>query len=232
MVKKTAARDATVATSTNRSHGSRAVPGRVPRGSRPANDHDAMLSPITRFILDKLDRGVLLLDAKGAVLDANSHGHKAMATCNGISVRNGRLTFPDPDVDARFVRMLAPTRNGAPGKPLAASLKRPGACGCRVVVAHANSHGQRRGVRYVALIYAQGSRGLSGGVLAELYGLTRAQAAVARKLYAGCTVEETAAQLKLSLNTVRTHLKQIFSKCEVQSQAELHHLLATGPQVL
>ncbi len=232
MIKKTAARDATVATSTSRSHGSRVVPGRVPRGFHPASEREAVLSPITRLILDKLDRGVLLLDTSGAVLDANSHGQKALATCNGIAVHNGRLTFPDPDVDARFVRMLALTRNGASGKPLAASLKRPGACGCRVVVAQANPPGQRRGVRYVALIYAKGSRGLSGDVLAELYGLTRAQAAVARKLYAGCTVEETAAQLRLSLNTVRTHLKQIFSKCEVQSQAELLHLLATGPQVL
>ncbi|MBK7904175.1 MAG: hypothetical protein IPJ97_15460 [Proteobacteria bacterium] len=39
-----------------------------------------------------------------------------------------------------------------------------------------------------------------------------------------------AARLGLSLNTVRTHLKQIFSKCEVQSQAELMLTLALGPQ--
>ena len=69
-------------------------------------------------------------------------------------------------------------------------------------------------------------------MLIELYGLTPAQADVARTLYAGFSVEETAARLQLSLNTVRTHLKHIFSKCDVQSQAELLHTLATGPRSL
>jgi DNA-binding CsgD family transcriptional regulator len=31
---------------------------------------------------------------------------------------------------------------------------------------------------------------------------------------------------------VRSHLKQIFTKCEVKSQAELMHLLAQGPSSL
>jgi len=55
---------------------------------------------------------------------------------------------------------------------------------------------------------------------------------VARSLFAGRSVEETAKELDLSLNTVRTHLKQIFTKCEVNSQAELLHLLAMGPHDL
>jgi len=38
--------------------------------------------------------------------------------------------------------------------------------------------------------------------------------------------------LDLSRNAVRTHLKQIFSRCEVRSRRELLHLLATGPQDL
>ena len=59
-----------------------------------------------------------------------------------------------------------------------------------------------------------------------------AQADVARSLFAGHSVEETARLLGLSPNTVRTHLKQVFTKCEVNSQAELMHLLALGPQDL
>lgn len=35
-----------------------------------------------------------------------------------------------------------------------------------------------------------------------------------------------------SSTRARTHLKQIFSRCEVRSQRELLHLLATGPQDL
>ncbi|MEY2920378.1 MAG: hypothetical protein RL261_1683, partial [Pseudomonadota bacterium] len=86
-------------------------------------------------------------------------------------------------------------------------------------------------VAFLALIYAPTEqRDITNEVLLEIYGLTRAQADVARQLYAGLSVEETAARLRLSLNTVRTHLKQIFSKCEVQSQAELLDALALVPQ--
>ncbi len=91
--------------------------------------------------------------------------------------------------------------------------------------------GEAQDVAFLALIYAPAEqRDITTEVLLEIYGLTRAQADVARQLYAGLSVEETAARLQLSLNTVRTHLKQIFSKCEVQSQAELLHALALGPQ--
>ncbi len=91
--------------------------------------------------------------------------------------------------------------------------------------------GEAHTAGFLALIYAPAERrDITPEVLLEIYGLTRAQADVARQLYAGLSVEETAARLGLSLNTVRTHLKQIFSKCEVQSQAELMHTLALGPQ--
>jgi len=122
--------------------GSRAVPGKVSRGSFHFMQADGF-SGLGRIILDKLDRGVILIDARGRVVDANT---------------------------------LA--------------------------------------------------------VLRDLYGLTPAQARVARSLFADRSVEATAAALDLSLNTVRTHLKQIFTRCEVPSQAELLHLLAQGPQRL
>jgi DNA-binding CsgD family transcriptional regulator len=117
---------------------------------------------------------------------------------------------------------------------VAASVKRAGSATCRVLVAPLlleDAHAAK--AAYIAVIYAPSEqRTITAEVLLEIYGLTRAQADVARRLYAGLSVEETATELKLSLNTVRTHLKQIFSKCEVQSQAELLHALALGPQSL
>lgn len=208
------------------------MPGRVPRGSLPLGDAGAGFSPLSRFILDKLDRGVVLLDAEGAVVDANSAAQKVLGGRHGIVVRNGRLTFADAQFDERFVRLLGHSRAPA-RRSIAALLRRADGVFCRIVVAHANSHGAQRGVRYVALLYpSDGMQAITTEVLTELYGLTRAQADVARMLYAGYSVEETAEQLQLSLNTVRTHLKQIFSRCDVQSQRELLQMLATGPQTL
>ncbi|MGI9246521.1 MAG: helix-turn-helix transcriptional regulator [Steroidobacteraceae bacterium] len=208
------------------------MPGRAPR--RSLHNGDA-LSPLSRFILDRLGRAVVLLDAEGAVVDANACAHKVLAGGHGIAARNGRLTFADAQFDGRFLRMLAhPPARTAGLRSIAASLRpADGGDPCRVVVTQAHDHGSERGVRYIVLLYtADGGRGIALDVLAELYGLTRAQADVARSLYEGYSVEETAEQLQLSPNTVRTHLKQIFTKCDVQSQRELLHTLATGPQVL
>jgi DNA-binding CsgD family transcriptional regulator len=210
----------------------RALSGRAPRDPSRRGGRLSRLSPLGIFILEKLDRGVLLLDADGAVVDSNGLAQKTLGGEHGMVVRNGRLAFCDPRVDERFTRMLAPGRGG-PVRAMAVSLKCKAGLPCRVVIATTTPQVARGGVKFVALIYTNdGARSISTELLTELYGLTRAQANVARRLYAGCSVEETATQLKLSLNTVRTHLKQIFSKCDVQSQAELLHTLATGPQML
>jgi DNA-binding CsgD family transcriptional regulator len=75
-------------------------------------------------------------------------------------------------------------------------------------------------------------RVISRDVLCALYGLTCAEANVAVNLFAGLSVDQTADALELSVNTVRTHLKHIFTKCDVHSQGELLHLLDQGPRSL
>jgi DNA-binding CsgD family transcriptional regulator len=203
----------------------------VPRGS--FHLQGGALTALHRYVFDRLGRGVALLDAAGTVVDASALAQKAFTGGPGISLRNGRLAFADAELDARFARLLGSGRGGGDGKSLAAAVRNNGAMPCRLVVVPTSAQVARQGVKFVALVYAsEGSRSISPDLLVDLYGLTRAQANVARRLYAGSSVEETAAQLKLSPNTVRTHLKQIFSKCEVQSQAELLLLLATGPQSL
>jgi DNA-binding CsgD family transcriptional regulator len=221
------------------------MPGKVPRGSLHPSPATTGLTPLARAILDKLDRGVVLLDIDGRVVDANAIARCVLAKGNGMMVRNERLSFADGDIDSRFDQLLK-SNGKADGKPagktvakpngmarvIAATIKRPGATSCRVLVTPVTApDGDAQAVVFLALIYAPAERrDITTEVLVEIYGLTRAQADVARQLYSGLSVEETATELQLSLNTVRTHLKQIFSKCEVQSQAELLHTLALGPQ--
>ena len=210
------------------------MPGKVSRGSLPRWTSPGF-SPFARSILEKIDRGVVLLDALGRVVDANSIARQVLTHGNGLLLRNGRFTFADAAIEGRFEQLLksAGKVNGAP-RVVAASVKRPGAATCRVLVSPIMvEDGQAHSAAFIVVIFAPAEqRAITHEVLLEIYGLTRAQADVARQLYAGLSVEETAAELKLSLNTVRTHLKQIFSKCSVQSQAELLHTLALGPQSL
>jgi len=215
-------------------HGGRTVPGKVSRG--PFHFVQAGgFSGLGRIILDKLDRGVVLLDARGRVLDANSLAVRVLEAGDGMALRSGRFVFADAALDARLSRMIAQCGGSAAGgiATIAARVSRSGGASYRVVVTPVPRDADERDVAFVALIYAPDEqREISTDVLRELYGLTPAQAQVARSLFSGRSVEESAAALNLSLNTVRTHLKQIFTRCEVQSQAELLHLLAQGPQHL
>jgi DNA-binding CsgD family transcriptional regulator len=230
-----------ITVSPGQAYGGRAVPGKVPRGSFRPRRGEGVFSPLGRLILDKLDRGVMLLDAEGAVMDANTLAEKVLVMQHGLLVRNGRLAFVDAELDGRFARMIGHPERGVPRSIAARGLQRSlagrvrpsGAGSFRVLVTAIGPQALAREAAYLVVLYAPGEqRVISREVLLELYGLTRAQADVARRLYAGYSVEETAAELELSLNTVRTHLKHIFSKCEVQSQAELLHTFALGPQSL
>lgn len=209
------------------------MPGKVPRGSLPPASASTGFTPLARAILDKLDRGVILLDSDGRVVDSNAIAQCVLTNGNGLMVRNDRFSFADGDIDSRFEQLLkSGGKSNGKTRVIAATVKRPGATSCRVLVTPVTApDGEAPNVAFLALIYAPTEqRDITTEVLLEIYGLTRAQADVARQLYSGLSVEETAAKLRLSLNTVRTHLKQIFSRCEVQSQAELLHALALGPQ--
>jgi DNA-binding CsgD family transcriptional regulator len=60
--------------------------------------------------------------------------------------------------------------------------------------------------------------------------LTAAEAEVAFHLHAGSPLAVVAAQLSISVATVRSHLKRVFMKCNVNSQAKLVRLLSIGPR--
>jgi len=228
-----------IAASAGEARGTGKPAGRPARGKaarRAASPRLAgAFSSLGRLILDGLDQGVILLDHSGRVLDANRPARGVLDGGDGLSVRNGRLKSGDADFEVRLGRLLGQVRTGAAhaAQPIAARFRRPRAQSYFVVVRPVPPDTNQRNVAASLFIYAtDGRREISADLLRELYGLTRAQAAVARRLFAGRSVEQTAAALRLSPNTVRTHLKQIFTKCEVQSQAELMHLLTQGPRSL
>jgi DNA-binding CsgD family transcriptional regulator/PAS domain-containing protein len=61
--------------------------------------------------------------------------------------------------------------------------------------------------------------------LQRSFALTRAEARFASALMGGKSVEEAAAELRITIHTARTHLKRILSKTGTRRQGELIHLL-------
>ena len=65
--------------------------------------------------------------------------------------------------------------------------------------------------------------------ICQLYGLSRAEARVVALLASGYRLDLVAETLGVTYDTVRKHLKQVFSKTGTDRQAELVRLMVTGP---
>lgn len=66
--------------------------------------------------------------------------------------------------------------------------------------------------------------------LCELYGMTSAQAKVTREFTRGATYKMVAENLRISEETVRTHIKEVYRKTHVNRQADLVHLILSISQ--
>jgi DNA-binding CsgD family transcriptional regulator len=62
-------------------------------------------------------------------------------------------------------------------------------------------------------------------LLQRVYGLTPAEARAALALCDGGSLEAVAAQLNVTLNTLKTHLKSIYTKTSAENRAALTKLM-------
>lgn len=73
---------------------------------------------------------------------------------------------------------------------------------------------------------------ISPEILSILYGLTRAEARLAKELAMGKTLDDISDTYRLSKHTLRAQLKTTFSKTGLSRQAELIRLVIGGPAAL
>jgi len=178
--------------------------------------------------LDKLSRGVFLLDADGAVVFANRAAEAMVGRNDGLSLRRGRLQFRCENSQAALESFLANADDVSESLLLCtrgASRSVP----YRVLVSPLE-----HGAGYSVFVYEPngGQKPLPVSVLKRLYRLTTAEANLANELFAGKALAEAARARGVSINTAKYTLKSIFSKCEVRSRAELLLLLSLGPRTL
>ncbi len=86
--------------------------------------------------------------------------------------------------------------------------------------------GVRRGMALVSIRGGQAGHNPAACAFARQYELTAAQAKVSALVFGGKSLSTIATSLKVSENTVRSHLKQIFQKTSTHGQMDLVHLHA------
>lgn len=201
--------------------------------SRIATEREAALA-----VLDQIPIGMIIVDHAGTVLESNRFANEILSHDDGLSVEHTGLKAHSRDTTVALHEMIARAVAGE-GYATAAeadtlSLERPSgrpnlaATVCRLPLA-SRFLGSRRRAAAIYLTDPETRLDLDIEKLRQLYKLTPAEARLAALLAQGFRLEDAATELGVSLNTVRTHLKRIFSKTETDRQADLVRLVLSGP---
>ena len=197
-----------------------------------AGRHEALLS------FERAHQAMVVLDRSGYRLYSNDSANRILTSAAGISIRHGRFMFDSVTVQGEFERLvrLALTAQGAeigsvPGEVLVPRPAGGPPYGLSVLPVYRSSDRALLpdGAGCMVLIHdLAGLSPLPQRRLASAYGLTTAELRICESLYRTGSVETTAANLCLARNTVRSHLKSIYTKVGVGSQGQLMLRLANS----
>lgn len=164
----------------------------------------------------------LILDGKGNVIRVNAAGEALLALSDGLTVVKGRLlaaTSRDRDrLDAEIAGALGISAPNASAGDFLLISRPSGLPAFAVSVVPLK---QRAGRERVILTIAPTVPRLSPLGLQKAFGFTRSEALVAAALGEGRSPEEIADDRAVSLHTVRTQIKSLFQRLDVNSQSEL-----------
>ena len=213
-----------------------------PRAAPPALAPVPALPPVARpeleFVLDRITDGMIVIDHRARVLHANRPARELLDRVRDATSASGELSFTHRLTQFAFERALA---QSGPRDCEDADVSRQflvrDSTGSTVARASVEPLQRRRSgqaivsTHLVSLHRQPEVAEVSAGSLSALYGLTTSEARVAAAAIAARSIDDLASRLELSRNTVKTHLKSVFRKCEVCSFAQLAALVATGPRL-
>lgn len=190
--------------------------------------------------LDAMSFGVVLLSQDGSFLHWNE-------TARAISSRTGVLSTgascallcTTPGLTTRLATTVRQSVDAAHGQGGFAGsvLRLPGLHGetVQLFVAPAPASSDRFGTGVGAVLFMKESTGAAVDLAASLrsiYQLTAAEAALAEALIEGKSLKVFADERGVTLNTVKSQLKQVTMKVGVKRQVDVVREILTGPAVL
>ena len=188
----------------------------------------------TQAVLDQMPLGVILLDHDTRVVCLNSYARDIVAARAVLEIRDGALrACATAEQDTLQASLRSASEGASEDDDSALIVLGGGGTGPRIAAMVTGGNPAKAftgdALVTVTLFDFAHRRTLSGTVLRQIYGLTRAEVNLVQTLVGGCSLEDGARELGIALNTARTHLKHIFHKTGAKRQSELIHQIETGP---
>jgi DNA-binding CsgD family transcriptional regulator/PAS domain-containing protein len=191
-------------------------------------------------VFQRLPLGVILLDELRGVTLVNEAAAEITNTSDGLLLTRHGLAASVAAEGATLRALILAAVATTNGKGLhaggAMSLSRPSGkrpLSLLVTPLRSSNTYAPRGRAGAALFVTDPERSQPSDVesLRHLHGLTRAEARIAMLLTSGLSFADVIEMLGITANTGRGHLKNIFSKTETRTQAQLVRLLLSIPVV-
>lgn len=183
--------------------------------------------------------GVAIIRADGGVLFANAAANAAINNGDILFLRNGPLALGQPGRSGRFrellTRLAAMIRDDKLVTSWALAVPRPAHRPLSLLVWPLPKAAAADSSEPVAIVFIgdpEHASEIDLTRLRDLYGLSRKEARVAALLAQGHTLDEMAQILGVVYETVRKHVKNIFSKTDTHRQADLVRMLVSGPAIV
>lgn len=176
-------------------------------------------------LLDCLAEPVFLVDADRKVLYRNSAAQRVVGAKAGVQLRSGRLCFAMVKHDEKLIALLEGWRDGESGECRGFTVARNKLTRDWLVIVRPLVSERKGRVFLLQLIARLRPREVPVLALRDLFGLSDREIDVVAALLASNSPRAVARRMTVGRETVRTHLKRIFRKCNVHSQTELLSLI-------
>lgn len=177
--------------------------------------------------------GVIVVDAQGRVIDANTTGERLLQSGDGFTIDKGKISARRSFETAKLYALIANAVGSSELQPSAGCMQIVrGTDYARYIVRVApNSSVQGGNDLSQAFIFVSSPRynDVSIEELSQLFGLTPRESGVALGLINGKRLSALVDQLGVQMPTLRTHVRSILRKCEVERQSDLMRLILSIP---
>lgn len=184
--------------------------------------------------LDRLDTGVLLVDSTCRIILASAMAETLLRDNPELTVKGGRLLTQHRALQSLVLAATDTAQVRMTNVGAVLSIVRPHRLPLTLEVAPLRPSTSMFGEqRPAALVFIRDPETpISVAHLRELFGLTRAEGAVAAALGQGSSLDEIAVMMGVGLATVRSHLKRILAKTGTHRQGEVVALLGRSLSTL